>query len=104
MKKPSKEKLILDAALKLFNQKGYEKSTMPMSLKPLVSARGSPISTIKIRKTCTWPSPKKPLNALEAEFKAIDKMTGKKGLELITELLNRYIDFAEKTACFMRLF
>ncbi|MGY6558220.1 MAG: TetR/AcrR family transcriptional regulator [Nitritalea sp.] len=100
MKKPSKEKLILDAALKLFNQKGYEKSTMADVAKAAGISKGLTYFYYKNKEDLYMAITKKAFDALEAEFKAIDKMTGKKGLELITELLNRYIDFAEKNRMF----
>lgn len=89
-----KEKLILDAAIRLFTEKGFAATTMDDVAKTAKISKGLTYFYYKNKEDLYLAMTKKALDELKDVFKDIYKIKSRNGLEMITELANSYMKFA----------
>jgi len=95
-KEKNKEKLILDAAIRLFTSKGYQDTRMSDISQEVGMSKGLTYFYYKNKEDLFMALTKKAFDQFKDEFREVYLSKGKTGLEKITDLVIRVVDFASK--------
>ena len=93
--KNNKEKLILDAAINLFNSKGFHATTMDDVAKTAGISKGLSYFYYKNKEDLYLAVTKKGFDGLKEIFRDVFKGKGKTGMDMLTDLSLQYIQFAQ---------
>lgn len=88
-----KEKLILDGAVKLFTAKGYTATKMEDVAKQAKISKGLTYFYFKNKEDLYMAVTKKAFDELRIVFREVFKVKGRSGLDMLTELADKYISF-----------
>jgi AcrR family transcriptional regulator len=88
-----KEKLILDGAIKLFTSRGYTATKMEDVAKQAKISKGLTYFYFKNKEDLYMAVTKKAFDELRAVFRDVFKVKGRTGLDMLTELADKYISF-----------
>lgn len=88
-----KEKQILDGAIKLFSTKGYTATKMEDVANQAKISKGLTYFYFKNKEDLYMAVTKKAFDELRAVFREVFKVKGRTGMEMITDLTDKYLDF-----------
>lgn len=89
-----KEKIIVQSAIKLFSSRGYHATKMDDVAKQATMSKGLIYFYFKNKEDLYMAVTKKAFEQLNAVFKDTLKSKDKKGLDLIFDLINNFLEFA----------
>lgn len=92
-----KEKLILDAAIRLFTEKGFAATTMDDVAKTAKISKGLTYFYFKNKEDLYLAMTKKAFDELKDIFREIYKNKSRTGLDMVTELSTNYIRFTRSS-------
>ncbi|WP_297336048.1 TetR/AcrR family transcriptional regulator [Algoriphagus sp.] len=92
----NKEKLILEAAISTFTSKGYQSTRMEDIAKTAKISKGLTYFYYKNKEDVFMALTRKAFEQFKEDFREVYRNKGRSGLEMIVELVERIIDFAEK--------
>lgn len=95
-----KEKLILEASIKLFTEKGYHATKMEDVAKASKISKGLTYFYYKNKEDLYMAVTKKAFDELKDVFRDIIKIKGRNGLDMLIELSNNYFKFAKNNRMF----
>lgn len=95
-KEKNKEKLILDTAISLFTTKGYQATRMDDIAKSAGISKGLTYFYYKNKEDLFMALTKKAFDLFKEEFREVYLMKGTNGLEKLSELVIRVVEFAKK--------
>lgn len=95
-KEKNKEKLILDTAISLFTTKGYQATRMDDVAKSAGISKGLTYFYYKNKEDLFMALTKKAFDLFKEEFREVYLMKGTNGLEKLSELVIRVVEFAKK--------
>ncbi len=92
----NKEKLILDSAVALFTSKGYQATRMEDISKRVGISKGLTYFYYKNKEDLFMALTKKAFDQFKEEFREVLRSKGKNGLEMITDLMEKIINFSKE--------
>jgi AcrR family transcriptional regulator len=90
----NKEKLILDSAVALFTTKGYSATRMEDVAKRVGISKGLTYFYYKNKEDLFMALTKKAFDQFKEEFREVLRSKGKNGLEMLTDLIEKIINFS----------
>lgn len=90
----NKEKLILDSAVALFTTKGYNATRMEDVAKRVGISKGLTYFYYKNKEDLFMALTKKAFDQFKEEFREVLRSKGKNGLEMLTDLMEKIINFS----------
>jgi AcrR family transcriptional regulator len=92
----NKEKLILDSAVALFTAKGFQATRMEDVAKKAGISKGLTYFYYKNKEDLFMALTKKAFDQLKEEFREVLRSKGKNGLEMLTDLMGKIVNFAKE--------
>jgi AcrR family transcriptional regulator len=92
----NKEKLILDSAVALFTSKGYQATRMEDISKRVGISKGLTYFYYKNKEDLFMALTKKAFDQFKEEFREVLRSKGKNGLEMLTDLMGKIINFSKE--------
>lgn len=92
----NKEKLILDSAVALFTTKGYQATRMEDVAKRVGISKGLTYFYYKNKEDLFMALTKKAFDQFKEEFREVLRSKGKNGLEMLTDLMEKIINFSKE--------
>lgn len=92
----NKEKLILDSAVALFTSKGYQATRMEDISKRVGISKGLTYFYYKNKEDLFMALTKKAFDQFKEEFREVLRSKGKNGLEMLTDLMAKIINFSKE--------
>lgn len=92
----NKEKLILDSAVALFTTKGYNATRMEDVAKRVGISKGLTYFYYKNKEDLFMALTKKAFDQFKEEFREVLRSKGKNGLEMLTDLMEKIINFSKE--------
>jgi AcrR family transcriptional regulator len=95
-----KEKLILDSAIKLFIEKGYQATKMDEVAKSAKISKGLTYFYYKNKEDLYMAVTRKAFDGLKDVFREVYRTKNKNGMELLVDLVQKYVDFSQRNRMF----
>lgn len=95
-----KEKLILDSAIKLFIEKGYQATKMDEVAKSAKISKGLTYFYYKNKEDLYMAVTRKAFDGLKDVFREVYRTKNKNGMELLVDLVQKYVDFSLRNRMF----
>ncbi|SIS76165.1 TetR/AcrR family transcriptional regulator [Belliella pelovolcani] len=95
-----KEKLILDSAIKLFIEKGYQATKMDDVAKSAKISKGLTYFYYKNKEDLYMAVTRKAFDGLKDVFREVYRTKNKNGMELLVDLVQKYVDFSQRNRMF----
>ncbi|MFN3801876.1 TetR/AcrR family transcriptional regulator [Belliella pelovolcani] len=95
-----KEKLILDSAIKLFIEKGYQATKMDEVAKSAKISKGLTYFYYKNKEDLYMAVTRKAFDGLKDVFREVYRTKNKSGMELLVDLVQKYVDFSQRNRMF----
>lgn len=92
----NKEKLILDSAVSLFTAKGFQATRMEDVAKKAGISKGLTYFYYKNKEDLFMALTKKAFEHFKEEFREVLRSKGKNGMEMLTDLLGKIVNFAKE--------
>ncbi len=95
-----KEKLILDSAIKLFTEKGYQATKMDEVAKGAKISKGLTYFYYKNKEDLYMAVTRKAFDGLKDVFREVYRTKNKNGMEMLVDLVQKYLHFSQQNRVF----